>query len=289
MSADPERLPDLLILGATGQIGASLLRRLAGRSVLAIARRPPETGAGWRAVDLSRPLADWGRVPATGIATVPLWLLPPQIEGLARAGLRRLVCFSSTSIMGKEGTRSGHERTQVTALVGAEALLARAAEQFKLGLSILRPTLVYGFGRDANVSAAARFITRFGLYPLSPPARGLRQPVHADDLAAAAIAVSGRDDLAGISFALGGGETLEYREMIGRIFDALGRPRRLVPVPGLPALAGFYGRLTGQTTLTPDAVRRMNRDLVFDHGEAARAFGYAPRTFLSAGSADLGL
>lgn len=281
--------PDLLILGATGQIGACLLRRSTSRSTLAIARRPPPGATGWRSADLTTSRVDWGRLPATGIATVPLWLLPNHLEGLAKAGLRRLVCFSSTSIMGKDGTQSPRERTQVTALVGAEAMLAKTAPALGLGISILRPTLIYGFGRDANVSAAARFITRFGFYPLSPPALGQRQPVHADDLAAAAIAVAGRDDLAGSGFALGGGETLTYREMIGRIFDALGRPRRLVPVPGLPALAGLYGRLSGQPSLTPDAVRRMNRHLVFDRGEAARAFGYAPRTFLSAGSADLGL
>jgi len=280
---------DLLILGATGQIGGCLLRRLDGQPVLALARHPPTPAEGWRAVDLAAGTPDWGQLPATAIATVPLWLLPPHLEAMAKAGLRRLVCFSSTSILGKEGTQSARERTQVTALVGAEALLERAAPALRLGISILRPTLVYGFGRDANVSAAARFITRFGLYPLSPPALGLRQPVHADDLAAAAITVAGRDDLAGATFALGGGETLSYREMIGRVFDALGRPRRLLPVPGLPALAGLYGRLSHQPSLTPDAVRRMNRSLVFDHGEAARAFGYAPRPFLSAGAGDLGM
>ena len=154
--------------------------------------------------------------------------------------------------------------------------------------TILRPTLTYGAGVDKNISAAARFIDRFGFYPISGPADGLRQPVHAEDLADAAVRVLATPTTAGQSYDLGGAETLVYREMIGRIFDVLGRPRRLISIPLLGRMAGAWGRLSGNQTLTADVVTRMNRDLVFSNVAARQAFGYAPRAFLANGRADLG-
>ena len=275
----------LFVLGATGQIGLCLRRRLAaaGRDALFLARRRPEAAEGaWAMLDLAGK-AGFPALPPVGIATVPIWLLPGRVDALAAAGVRRLVVFSTTSIFGKAESRSTFERRQIAAAWAAEQALAQAP----FGVTILRPALVYGAGRDANITAAARFIGRFGFYPLWGRATGLRQPVHADDLAAAALAVADRPDLAGRAFNLGGGETLPYREMIGRIFDALGRPRRLVTVPGLPWIAAAYAGLGGPSTLTADAVRRMGRDLAFDDGSASAAFAYAPRHFLTGGRADL--
>lgn len=278
---------NLFVLGATGQIGAQLRHSLAaaGRPALLLARQVPAAREGfdWIRADLAGPAA-FPPLPPVGIATVPLWLVPPHLDALVAAGLRRLVAFSTTSIFGKTETRSARERRQIAAVLAAEAALAQAG----IGVTLLRPALIYGAGRDGGVTAAARFIARFGCYPLSGPALGLRQPVHAGDLAAAALAVADRPDLAGQAFNLGGGETLPYREMIGRVFDALGRRRRFLQVPGLPWIAAAYGRLGGPATLTADAVRRMNRDLAFDDGAAARDFGYAPRCFLAGGVNDLG-
>jgi nucleoside-diphosphate-sugar epimerase len=275
----------LFVLGATGQIGHYLRPRLAPADAVLLARRiPPDRGGfDWAVVDLAQP-ARFPALPPVGIALVPIWLLPPQLDALAAAGMRRLVAFSTTSIFGKAQSRNRAEQRQIAAAAAAEAELMAAP----IGVTILRPTLIYGAGRDANVTAAARFIARFGFYPLWGEAAGLRQPVHADDLASAALTVAGRDDLAGQAFNLGGGETLPYREMIGRIFDALGRKRRLWRVPALPWIAAAYARLGGPPSLTADAVRRMNVDLAFDDGAAARAFGYAPRRFLAGGRRDLG-
>ena len=279
----------LFVLGATGQIGFHLRRRIGPeRAALLLARHVPggSDGFAWGESDLAQPVR-FPALPPAGIATVPIWLLPPHFDALAAAGMRRLVAFSTTSIFGKAGTRNAAERRQIDAVIAAERSLGAAAASARIGLTVLRPALIYGAGRDAGVTQAARFIRRFGWYPLWGRAMGLRQPVHADDLAAAALALADRADLAGRAFNLGGGDTLPYREMIGRIFDALDRPRRFLPVPGLPWAAAACARLGGPATLTADAVRRMNRDLAFDDGTAAREFGYSPRGFLAGGRADL--
>ncbi len=61
---------------------------------------------------------------------------------------------------------------------------------------ILRPTLIYGLGRDKNIAEIARFVRRFGFSPLFGKAKGLRQPLHAQDVAGACIAALDAPDAA---------------------------------------------------------------------------------------------
>jgi nucleoside-diphosphate-sugar epimerase len=105
----------------------------------------------------------------------------------------------------------------------------------------------------------------------------LRQPVHADDLAAAALAALELEAAAGRSFNLGG-DTLTYRGMIERIFEVLGERPRFLTLPLLARLPGGIGAVAA----------RMEQDLAFDTGEFWPLAGLAPRRFLSGGRADLG-
>ena len=270
----------VLILGATGQIGRCLLRRLAdcGRPAIAVCRRPEpalSTGADWLAADLSRPIDLAGRKPAAAIHATGAWLLPPQLPVLAAAGVQRLVCFSSTSMLAKAASPSAAEREVAGMLAAAEAAVAAGA----IPWTVLRPTLIYGLGLDRNITVAARFIRRWHCFPLSGPGKGLRQPVHAGDLAAAALAALDLPAAAGQSFNLGGGETLSYRQMIQRIFETLGQHPRFLRLPLLARLPGGIGAVAA----------RMEQDLAFDNGEFWPLAGLAPRRFLVDGRADLGM
>jgi nucleoside-diphosphate-sugar epimerase len=274
-SADP-----VLIFGATGQIGRCLLRRLAtaGRPAIAVCRRPEPAlspAADWLAADLAQPLDLAGRQPAAAIHATGAWLLPPQLPALEQAGVQRLVCFSSTSMLAKAASPSAEEREIARVLAAAEAAVAAGA----IPWTLLRPALIYGLGLDRNVTAAAGFIRRWHCFPLGGPGKGLRQPVHADDLAAAALAALDLPAAEGGSFNLGGGETLSYRQMIQRIFETLGRRPRFLRLPFLARLPGSIGAVAA----------RMEQDLAFDGGEFWRLAGIAPRRFLAGGSSDLGI
>ena len=274
-SADP-----VLILGATGQIGRCLLRRLAtaGRPAIAVCRRPEPAlspAADWLAADLAQPLDLAGRQPAAAIHATGAWLLPCQLPVLEQAGVQRLVCFSSTSMLAKAASPSAQEREIARMLAAAEAAVAAGA----IPWTLLRPALIYGLGLDRNVTAAAGFIRRWHCFPLGGPGKGLRQPVHADDLAAAALAALDLPAAAGGSFNLGGGETLGYRQMIRRIFETLGQHPRFLRLPFLARLPGSIGAVAA----------RMEQDLAFDGGEFWRLAGIAPRRFLAGGSSDLGI
>jgi nucleoside-diphosphate-sugar epimerase len=281
MTGSPAKVPDgpILVLGASGQIGRCLLRRLAaaGRPAVAVCRRPmpalaPE--AEWLAHDLTRPLDMGNRRPVAAVHATGAWLLLPHLPALAAAGVERLVCFSSSSVLAKADSSSRVERETARRLSEVEAAVAASA----FAWTVLRPAMVYGLGMDRNVSAAARFIRRWRWFPLAGPGGGLRQPVHADDLAAAATALVVGEAVIGGRFAVGGGETLSYRAMIERIFHVLDLPPRFLRLPVLAHLPGRMGATAA----------RMEQDLAFDRGELWPRLGLAPRKFLAGGRRNLG-
>ncbi len=269
----------VLVLGGSGQLGLCVLKRLAaaGQPAVALCRNPPSDaayGAEWLVSDLTQRLDLRGRRISAAIHASSAWLLPAHLATLKAAGARRLVCFSSTSRLAKADSPSRAERATAARLAAAE----QAVGEGPIAWTVLRPTLIYGLGRDANVTAAARFIRRWRFFPLAGPGKGLRQPVHADDLAAAAVRLIGGDAEAGKTFNIGGGETMTYRAMIERIFAVLGIKPRFLRLAALGALPGRVGAMA----------RRMEQDLVFDRGEVWHELGLTPRNFLAAGLADLG-
>ena len=163
----------LLLFGATGQIGAGVLAAAPrqGWRVWALRHRntaPPVADTVWFDGDLAIPplhLPDndlSALVHATG-----LWLLPPHLDDLCRAGLRRLVAFSTSSVIGKRDTQNPRERQLVADIAAAEEAVRARCDALGIAWTILRPTLVYGRGRDKNVTAAARLIDRFGVFPVA--------------------------------------------------------------------------------------------------------------------------
>jgi len=80
-------------------------------------------------------------------------------------------------------------------LMRAEAQLEQWAVERQIEWVILRPTLIYGYGRDMNISEIARFIQRFGFFPLIGGGAGLRQPVHSDDVIQACLSAMSTPDL----------------------------------------------------------------------------------------------
>jgi len=284
MSLERLREP-VLVLGATSLVGRYVLPRLCDtRAVaLAVSRNPPggeaDDGVRWIRGDLEgeRP----ARFPyaATVLSLSPIWLLPEVLPALHAAGMTRLLAFSSTSVAVKHRSRLAAERQVAHRLAEAEDAVIRFCEQHGVGWTLLRPTLIYDEGRDGNVSRLARLADRWKVLPLVGRARGLRQPVHARDLAWAAMAAAASPATVGRCYDLPGGETLSYRQMVERIFLGLDRAPRILPVPGpLWRLGLALGKrwLPGANTAMGE---RMSQNLTFDAEPAERDFGWAPRSF----------
>ena len=216
------------------------------------------------------------------LCMAPIWVLPQYFSMLEAYGARRVVALSSTSRFTKDDSSDPEEQAIALRLADAEARVQAWAASQGVEWIILRPTLIYGLGRDKNIAEIARFIRRFGFFPLFGKAKGLRQPLHAHDVAGACIAALDAPAAANRAYNLSGFETIAYRDMVVRIFSAIGGPVRLVPVPLFAfRFAVAILRLLPRYRNWPSAMaERMNRDLVFDHGEATRDFGFNPRPFV---------
>ncbi len=263
------------VLGATSLVGSCLLPMLkdAGWQVTAFSRsRVASSGRiEWLQLEdlneMSHELPYW-------ISLAPIWVLPEHFGLIEKSGARRLVVLSSTSRYTKGDSSDPRERETAKKLAEAEERVAGWAESLGVEWTILRPTLIYGLGQDRNISRIARFIRRFRFFPLLGRASGLRQPVHARDVASACIAAL-HASACNRAYDISGGETLPYREMVARIFETQGMKPRLVRVPPF----AFRMAALLSASFSPSMAERMNRDLVFDHTEAMRDLDFRPRNF----------
>ena len=273
------------ILGATSLVGKALLLQLSAQDhcVIAFSRRQQASkktspNIEWNTIDQ---IAQWQNKISYWICVAPIWILPDYFQELQACGARRIVALSSTSIFTKENSADNYEQSVVDSLKQGETAVQKWAEEYGIQWCILRPTLIYGYGEDKNISEIARFIQRFGFFPLFGKANGLRQPVHADDVAKACIAILKTTNKFYGAYNITGAETLSYREMVCRIFVALGRKPRILTIP----LFAFRMALVGLRLLpryrhwSVAMAERMNQNLVFDYSDAARDFAYAPLGF----------
>jgi nucleoside-diphosphate-sugar epimerase len=192
-----------------------------------------------------------------------------------------VIVFSSSSVVVKKQSANIAERQQIEHMLSLEEKLRSSAQKRNISLVIFRPTLVYGCGLDTNISRLAAWIRRFGFMPVNGKANGLRQPVHADDLAGAAVsALLSKKNLPLLLY-LCGGQPLSYSDMVSRIFIAYRKSPRLLHLPQwlfltLVNLAAIFGRGQG---VNAEMVRRQRLDLVFDDRQARELLGYESRPF----------
>lgn len=272
-------MPVALVAGASGAVGRFLLPRLldSGYEVVALSRVPraaEHARLRWVIGDLER------EVPApTAIDAIfslgPLDGFARWLERAALEGGPRVVALGSMSIHSKRESVDAAERALAERLRAAEQGLAAAATRHGGAWTVLRPTLIYGAGVDRSLTPIARAAMRWRVFPRLPGAHGLRQPVHAQDLAAACLAVLDRPVCFDRAYALGGGERLAFDTMLERVRASL--PVRCLPLPLPLAAARAMARLG---RIPAAAVERFERDLVADDADARADFGWAPRGFV---------
>ena len=292
------RTPCLHLFGAATPTGEAF-RRLAasalpGWSLLAYSRRPAARGSATsHPADLCDPAgfqpaaapaaADPGAAdPAAAaiwISFAPLWLLAPFLERLAvdhperLQGLQGLIACSSSSVLTKRFAANRPDRQLVARLMAAEEQLLATCRRLQLPCRILQPTLIHGqVGPyvDRNLSRLLQLMRRLPLLPL-PAASGLRQPIHASQLAAVALQLARQLDASGWDpqqpqrLAVGGDQTLSYLAMLEALQESLppGDPARRCRLLPLPSRL-FLLLASPLLLLSPrafEAVLRMQADL----------------------------
>lgn len=271
----------IVVTGASSQIGYFLIPRLLAESyqVIAVSRKSaPEyfsklqqqDSLTWASAQSLQSLL--AQSSFTLLSCGPLALLQNILQDLDP---QRIIALSSASIYFKQDSADTEEKQLMAAIIAAENYLNLLAKNKQLELTILRPTLVYGCGLDKNLTRAANLIKRLGFLPIAAKAEGLRQPVHAEDIAVLIINLLSRSSLPVGSWSLAGGSCLSYRQMMVAVFKALGKRPRLLPLPAW-LLAICSKIILG---ISPAMIHRQNQNLNLDDLPARQQLGWKPRKF----------
>ncbi|HVI55352.1 MAG TPA: NAD-dependent epimerase/dehydratase family protein [Luteibacter sp.] len=264
----------ILVIGASSQIGHFLLPRLvaAGEDVLPLGRHPGALHPDWLA----------GRLPDEMPALPPLKAIVclGPLNGLSRwlsqtrvSGTPHIVATSSMSAETKRDSTDPEERDLSRILREAETQLSTTCASRGMPWTIFRPTLIYGAGLDKSLTPVVQGALRRHVFPL-PAGRGQRQPVHADDIAAAIVAALQRPAGRNQTFAIGGGERLSAAEMFRRARRTAGSATLPVPIPRFILNAAV---LVSPGMRGP--VRRLDSDLIADNRLLEAALDVHPRAF----------
>lgn len=279
----------VLVSGASSQIGVFLLPLLQERgcAVRALSRQAPaETTQALRGIHWVHPETELRSAPESAMEE-PVALVSAGPPALARRLierhelLRTAVVFSTSSVFSKADSDSDHEKALMADISAEEKRLKQQCSERGLTLVLIRPTLIYGCGLDRNISLLYRFGQRYGFIPLASRADGLRQPVHAGDLARLAADALNYRDTALLEGQACGGSTLSYREMVSLVAACGPRRARLwrLPPAWLAGALGVLSRVGGVRGLTTAMVQRQSQDLVFDDGGFRQALAWQPRPF----------
>ncbi|MDE2314815.1 MAG: NAD-dependent epimerase/dehydratase family protein [Xanthomonadaceae bacterium] len=269
----------VLVFGGSSQIGHFLLPRLLARgaSVTALSRRAHASRPGLHWLQGGLPDALPRELPHPS-AIVSFGPLMAFAEWLSRADFGseppRVIATSSMSAETKRDSGVPSERAIAQLLRDGEQALAAACARHGAPWTVLRPTLVYGAGLDKSLSPIARRAWRTRVFPL-PAGRGLRQPVHAEDIALAVLAALDCPASAGRILPIGGGERLSAGEMFARVRQTLPHANLPMPLPLWLLRAGQ--RFAPAKWRGP--LQRLDANLVADNSELERLLGVTPRAF----------
>lgn len=233
----------LLVTGATGFIGSSLLPRLteSGVPVRCLVRDPRRLGAervrvqialgeltdhralrnavrGVRTViHLGAGAGDQPRATVEELGSIATWRL---VEAAERAGVERLIFFSALGAGPDAPTR----------LLRDKALAEDAVASANLATTTLALSLVMGSGDELQRSVEA--LARLPLFPLSGNGRGTYEPCWVDDVVSATEATLDRAPASGHErIELAGPERLRGRQLARLELNAAAARRLIVPAP----------------------------------------------------------
>ncbi len=271
----------IVVTGASSQIGFFLLPQLlaAGHTVLAVSRQQIPTYFNklkhqrqlqWLSVQQLDALPE-----GANFSLVSAGPLSLATQILAKFTPDKVLAISTASIYFKQTSIDSEEREAMAGIKLAEENLRAWGREQQLGVTILRPSLIYGCGLDQNLSRAAKLIERWGWLPVAGSASGLRQPVHAEDIAWLISKLLAQDSLPSGVWPLAGGSSLNYRQMLAAVFTALGKKPRFLPMPEW--LLSLAGRLL--LGVHPAMISRQGDDLTISNQSAQEQLAWRPRNF----------
>lgn len=171
-----------------------------------------------------------------------------------------------------------------------EMLVWRAAEEWGLPVTVVRPASIYGPRGTAFTLDFARHLRRRTMV-LIGGGHSRAGLAYVDNVAEAMMAAAVSPDTIGRVYNLADGSGITWREYTNALAAALGAPpvRRSLPAAAAMGLArtmeAAYGglHLPGRPALTRHAVYILSRDQEYPAGRAQADFGFVPRVSFDEG------
>ncbi len=254
-----------------------MLRRLpAGHCVHAVSRTQHTGSQNWICANLNDTTAAWPQADVV-ISLGPLDSFAQWLQRTPIRTLRRVVALSSMSAESKRHSIDPRERELSARLCESEAQVLNACSVRSIACTLFRPTLIYGAGTDRSLAPIARFARRWRVLPIPVGAIGLRQPIHATDIARSCAAVLNLPVTFGKIYPLGGGERLRFDSMMLRLRHTT--PGFVLPVPVPLPLVRFATKYASFGSFSVAMIARLRLPLIADNTEAIRDFAFEPRKF----------
>lgn len=236
----------VLVAGAGGAVGSEIVRTLCAQQLDVIAtyrtarsglevglRRIGATPVQWDIADHERGRALLGDVDAA--IFTPILTVSESVAALAPE--KQLVFFSSNNVA------IDPDAPVYEALHAAETRVRKISP----AAVILRPTMIYGYPGDGNLSVLLRAMQRSPVTPRIGNGRALQQPVFYRDVASIAAEMVRSAQATAQTFAVAGPSSMSQDGLYRAVRDAAGGMSQIVPTPTW--LAGTAARLAAMTGL----------------------------------------
>jgi len=194
--------------------------------------------------------------------------LAKSLPCYSRLGVSRIVAVVSDD--GIEGKQSSVAQS-----------VYEIADQYEIRLIVLNPTVTYGNQVGADLYRLQQFAEKYSRLPLLGAGRGIRQPLHIDDLLSACVAVQKNLSLRSTWYNIGGAQAMPHSTMLRQLLERCHPPVKLYRLP--TAIAVIAEKVLRFVRLKHfDGLRQLiasNRDDICSNAAAAADFGFQPRPF----------
>jgi len=220
-----------------------------------------------------------------------------EFMNLAMDGINTVVhiasIFYSVTVM-KAAIKNNVKRSILVHTTGIYSKYKSASEEYKniekeihelinenrskICLTILRPTMIYGYINDRNMIVFIKMVDKLRIFPIIDHGKNLLQPVNGRDLGKAYFKVLMNSNIPSGDYILSGEKPVTMKELFSFISQLLGKKTVFINVP--LSLGVFLAKILKVCSLGKvdyiEKVQRMGEDRSYSHELAIKDFGYEP-------------